>query len=390
MAKTTILQLLHSMSVGGAEVLAARLARQLSDRYRFVFACLDNVGELGEQLIGEGFPLTVLNRGDGIDWGCSRRLRKLLKDESVDLIHAHQYTPFCYGAMSRFPGLKCPMLFTEHGRFHPDYPRRKRMIFNRMFLRRDDRVVAVGEAVRQALINNEGISARRVEVIYNGIDLERFGGLDNDARRRTRQELGLDDDEFVAVIVGRLDYLKDHVTAVRTAERLAREGGRFRMLFVGEGPERPKIEQAIAERGLTEQVRLLGTRHDVPQIFNASDVCLLTSISEGIPLTLIEGMAAGLPVVSTDVGGVAEVVQDNETGLLASSGDDDALATLLNRLRNDTPQRQRMGQAGRDRAHDLFAEPMMHDRYCVHFEEMTSHSASKRQPARVAVPSETC
>jgi len=396
MPKPTVLELLHGLSVGGAEVLAARIARRMSDRFRFVFACLDHVGELGEALREEGFPLTVLDRRDGFDGRCTWRLRRLLRNERVDVIHAHQYTPFFYALTTRFLGTRVPILFTEHGRFHPDYPRKKRIVFNRALLRRRDRVVSVGEAVRQALINNEGIAGKRVQVIFNGIELQPFEEFGANDRRRIRNELALEESDFVAVLVGRLDYLKDHLTAVRAAERVVSERLNpqssipnpqsprpgFRLLFVGEGPERTKIEAEIAGRGLQDRVKLLGTRHDVPALLNAADVCLLTSISEGIPLTLIEGMAAGLPVLSTDVGGVAEIVVDEETGLLAPSGDDETIARQMLRLVNDPDLRSRLGENGRERAHELFSEQQMHDRYRQLFDEMTGspRQAATREP----------
>src|SRR5262245_8575852 len=92
----TICQLLHTLNVGGAEVLAARLARQLRDKYRFIFMCLDELGTLGQQLREEGFPVFVLERRPGVDWRCVPRLAKLLRRENVDLVQAHQYTPFFY------------------------------------------------------------------------------------------------------------------------------------------------------------------------------------------------------------------------------------------------------------------------------------------------------
>src|SRR5690606_31756099 len=104
---------------------------------------------------------------------------------------------------------------TEHGRFHPDRPNRKRMVFNRLMLRRRDRVIAVGQAVRNALIDNEGIPARRIGVIYNGIDLRPFQSPSPTARKATRAELGLPDESLVIIQVARLDALKDHVTAIR-------------------------------------------------------------------------------------------------------------------------------------------------------------------------------
>ncbi len=135
--------------------------------------------------------------------------------------------------------------------------------------------------------------------------------------------------------MARLDYLKDHSTAIRTIEEVAGRCPHARLILVGEGPEWGAIESLVRQRDLGGNVRLLGQRGDVPRLMAASDVVLLTSISEGIPLTLIEAMASGLPVVSTRVGGVAEVVADGQTGLLAPSGDAGAgRAHLLPRCRS--------------------------------------------------------
>ncbi len=367
----TVCQVLHSLEVGGAEVLAARLARRLSDRYRFVFACLDDLGPLGQELREEGFSVEVLERRPGLDPGCMRRLAKLWRREDVQLVHAHQYTPFFYAMAGRAWHGQPPIIFTEHGRWFPDHPRRKRILFNRIMLRRTDRVVGVGRAVRQALIDNEGIPAGRVEVIYNGVDVESFDrqALDREA---VRGELGLESDDLAIIQVARLDHLKDHATAIRTIQRVAERNENVRLILVGEGPELEKIESEIRDRGAEPFVRLLGLRHDVDRLLAAADLFLLTSISEGIPVTLIEAMMAGLPVVSTEVGGVAEVVQPDRTGLLAPSGDDAALADAILRLADDAPLRQQMGRHGRCRAEEVFSEQQMHAAYAACYEEMSS------------------
>jgi glycosyltransferase involved in cell wall biosynthesis len=345
-------------------VLAARLARQLNRDYRFLFVCLDELGSLGRELRDEGFPIAVLDRRPGVDWSCARRIAEIVRRERVDVLHAHQYTPFFYGAASRGLGSRPPILFTEHGRAHPDYPRRKRMVANRVLLRRRDRVAAVGEAVRQALIHNEGIAPGRVEVIYNGIPLERFETRPTGSERAAiRAEIGLEPEDLVLIQVARLDYLKDHATAIRTIERVAGRCPRARLVLVGDGPERGAIEDLVRQRAMGENVRLLGQRDDVPRLLAAADIVLLTSISEGIPLTLIEAMAAGRPVVSTRVGGVAEVVADGQTGLLAPAGDAAALAEHVLRLAVDPGRRDRLARSGRQRAGDLFSEGRMHEGY---------------------------
>ncbi len=357
-----VCQVLHTLCVGGAEVLAARLARGLRDRFRFVFACLDQMGTLGEELSREGFPVHVLGRKPGFDWRCSWRLARLLRREQVDLVHAHQYTPFFYGITARLLCRRPAVLFTEHGRHYPDYPRRKRMLVNRLLLGRRDGVVGVGEAVRQALINNEGIRPDRVSVVYNGIDLAAPAGGAPD-RAALRREIGVGADDLVLLQVARLDYLKDHATAIATLGHVVKRRPDARLVLVGEGPEEGKIREQVRRDGLEGHVRWLGLRKDVGRLLHAADVFLLTSISEGIPLTLIEAMAAGVPVVSTAVGGVDEVVEDGRTGLLAPSGDAAALAGHVLRLAADAELRGRMAECGRRRAREVFSEGRMHADY---------------------------
>jgi glycosyltransferase involved in cell wall biosynthesis len=367
--KPTIAQVLHGMAVGGAEVLAARLARRLDSQFRFVFFCLDHRGALGDQLSADHYPVHVLGRRAGIDYRCAFRLGRLLRAERVTILHAHQYTPFFYSLMARHVRRRPAILFTEHGRHFPDYRRRKRVFINRFLLRRGDRVVAVGEAVRQALIANEGIAAERVQVIYNGVHLDPFLDRDQD-RAAIRRELNVADETLLVLQVARLDYLKDHATAVRAFAEVVRVRPDACLLLVGEGPEAAKIREGIARLNLQRQVRLLGLRKDVPRLLAAADLVLLTSISEGIPLTVIEAMAAERPVVATTVGGVVEMVVDGETGLLAPAGDAPALARNILRLAEDPALARSLAKRGRARAMERFSEQQMLAAYEKLYEEM--------------------
>jgi glycosyltransferase involved in cell wall biosynthesis len=365
----TVLQVLHTLNVGGAEVLAARLARRLREQFRFVFACLDAEGSMAPELRAEGFPVEVLHRQAGFDWRCVRRLARVAHSYHAAVIQAHQYTPFFYSRAPGWLGRRAPVLFTEHGRHFPDLPSRKRMVFNRTFLRPCDRVVAVGEAVRQALVKNEGIAAERIDVIYNGVRLADFRS-ENHSRQHLRQALGIAADTPVAIQVARLDPLKDHATALRAAACIRRQLPQFKLLLVGEGPERAAIEQNISRLELHDTVQLLGLRTDVRELLAVADLFLLTSISEGIPVTLIEAMAAQLPVVSTDVGGTGEVVVPGVTGYLAPAGDDAALAARMLELLTHPDRASAMGRQGRTRAETEFSEHAMHTAYAQLLKQM--------------------
>src|SRR5204862_6374502 len=139
------------------------------------------------------------------------RLAQRLRQECVDVLHAHQYTPFFYGLAARLPGPRRPILFTEHGRHQPDFPRPKRMLANRLLLSRRDRVVGVGAAVRQALIANAGLPARRVDVLYNGLDVDAVAAAAD--RAAARRALGPGPGGCVLVHVARRGAREAHATA---------------------------------------------------------------------------------------------------------------------------------------------------------------------------------
>ncbi|MER3414810.1 MAG: glycosyltransferase [Gemmataceae bacterium] len=372
--KPVICQVLHALHVGGAEMLAARLARSLADEFRFVFVCLDELGLLGDELRRTGLPVYVLGRRPGWDWRCVWRLSRICRREGVHVLHAHQYTPFFYTLLARRLYRSAGVVFTEHGRHYPDYRRPMRVVFNRLLVEPRDRLIAVGQAVRRALVAHEGLSAARVRVIYNGIPFP--DDADTLDRLHMRRALACPENDCLVLQVARLDYLKDQQTALRAVALARARCPSLRMYLAGEGPEGTTLERTIERLGLRTTVTLLGLRRDVHRLYAASDLFFLSSISEGIPLTVLEAMAAGLPVVATRVGGVPELVEHGTTGLLAAPGDAEGLADHLVRLASDAELRRRLGAAGRARARKLFSEHRMLAGYRQTYREMLGGASS--------------
>ncbi len=367
--------------MAAAEVLAAGLARELSDRYRFVFACLDDeVGVLGEEFTERDVPVCVLHRQPGIDWKCSWRLARFLREHRVQIIHAHQYTPFFQSLVARLAHRWPPIVFTEHGRHFPDSRSAKRVAVNRALLRSDDRLIGVGESVRRALVDNEGLPESRTETIYNGVPLEKFLAVKGDAGLRlvVRAELGIAAHEFAIIQVARLNALKDHATAIRTLKRLRDDDVPAKLILVGNGEERSKLEQFFTEQKLTDAVVFLGARSDIPRLLTAADAFLLSSISEGIPLTLIEAMGAGIPIVSTDVGGIPEIIEHGVAGLLAPARDDQTLAAHLRSLWQNPAQRKQLAENGCRRAIEQFSLAHMHRQYVAVYEQLLGRTKSQQ------------
>lgn len=370
--RPVIAHVIHAMGVGGAEVLVDQMVRRLDSEYRCVVAVLDDIGLIGHRLRADGFIVEHLNRQPGIDRACAKRLCEFADRQGASILHAHQYTPFFQAMLSRGLTGSRPVLFTEHGRHFPDLPSRKRMAVNRMLLRRCDRLVGCGQAVRQALIDNEGLPDGRVEVVYNGVDLTELGQPSSGARKRIRSEFSLVDNDFVAIQVARLNALKDHQTALRAVHRLIEAMPNFKLLIAGDGEERGAIEATIHDLKLGNHVLLAGTRKDVADLLAASDMFLMTSISEGIPLTIIEAMAAGVPVVSTDVGGIPEMVTHEHSGLLTRAGDDQALAAAISRMQKDDALRENCIRNGLQVAQQKFSLDTMLNGYKQIYSEMLS------------------
>jgi len=360
MSERCILEVLHSLEYGGAEVLAVRLAQRFSIKYPVAIALIDGRGPLEKHLDTQRIRTCVIGRKPGLDWGCVFRLRRMLMERVPAVIIAHQYTPFFYCSVARSLVKHFPIIYVEHGRFYPDHKKLRRFLFNRFLLRKNDVIVAVGHAVKRALVEKEGFPARRVSVIYNGVDSRRFDSCfakRNDYRRL----LGAMPDDVIVAHVARFDPLKDHLTAVKAMQDLRHSA--IKLVLVGDGPTRTEVEATVRDMKLGDSVQVLGYREDIPEILMASDIFLLTSLNEGIPVTIIEAMMAGLPVVATEVGGVSEIVVNGETGLLVPPGNPDAIAKALRQLATDVDLRIRLGRAGRQRAEILFSEDRMFAEY---------------------------
>jgi glycosyltransferase involved in cell wall biosynthesis len=373
--RPVIAHVLHRLYFAGAEVLAAALARDLRERYRFVFICLDDTGPLGEQLKDEGYVVINLYRRPGVDLHVAHRMKQYAYQHDALLLHAHQYTPFFYAAMSRwFVGAlrgRPKILFTEHGRHYPDYRRAKRVLANRLLFRPHDRINAVGNHIRNLLVSNEGLAPERIDVIYNGIDPDQFAlSRDPAVRAVVRQELGLQPNQPVVMQVARFHPVKDHETGIRAMAHVAQRLPEAVLVLVGDGDERGACEALVRNLDIENNVKFLGVRTDVPRLMSAADVFMLSSLSEGISVTLLEAMAARLPIATTDVGGNPEVVAHNDSGLLSPRGDAQKLGEHLTRLLGDPALRQTMGAAGHVRLLAQFTQQQMHDGYAKVYDEM--------------------
>ena len=341
---------LHVMQVAGAEMLVAETIRRLGLRLDPLIICLDDIGRLGMELQKEGVPVLNMGRRAGMDLRVALKISRELKSRNVEIVHAHQYTPFFYAALAKLLNRnKIHLMFTEHGRHYPDIVSRKRELLNKYFFSYlANEIHGVCSFSAKALAENDGFPASRVEVIENGIDLAQYSFAYN--LQELRKRIGLDQQRRYILCVARFHPVKDHKTLITAFSHVAAKLPDVDLLLAGDGPLRREIEQQCIDLGLQSRVVFLGIRSDISELMNAVDIFTLTSVSEAASLTLLEAMASKLAVVITDVGGNPEIIRNGIDGLLAPRGDSYKLAELYITLLSDPDIRMRFAISAYERA----------------------------------------
>lgn len=339
-----IAHVLSSLQMGGQERVALDLAAaqvRLGHVAVAVSLAAPPHGALAEEFEARGVAIRSVPKGPSVRPGVVLRLARLLLDESIDVVHTHNPQPLLYGAAAGRLARRA-VVHTKHGA-NPDAGRR-------LWLRRfgghlAHAYVAVSEATAAVASKNRECPPERLVVIPNGIDLDAFAP-DEVARAEVRAELGIPEDAFVIGTVGRSSVEKDHALLVRAAGQVLGPG--VRMVIVGDGPE---MERVRAEaRRYEPWIVVPGARRDVSRVLAAFDLFALSSRTEGLPLALLEAMATGLAVVSTDVGGVGEVTQRGAVARLVPPGDEAALASALRELVGSPASVRELGERARARS----------------------------------------
>ncbi len=357
------LRVLHvaiSLNPGGAERLVVDLATRAPGGISATVCCLDGRGAWADDLEARGVRVFHLDRRPGFHPGIGRRIARLAAAERIDVLHAHQYTPFVYSVLARLARPRLRLVFTEHGRLADAPPSARRRLANGLLARAPGRFFAVSDELRRFL-ETEGFPPGRLEVLPNGIDPG--PRPDATARAAARRALGLPDDARVVGTAARLDPVKDLPRLVEAFDRVRADLPSARLVVLGDGPERAALEAARARTAAPDAVLLAGHRPDVRALLPGFDLYVNCSTYEGVSLTILEAMAAAVPVVATAVGGTPEVVVDGSTGRLVPARDTAALAGALAGVLADPAAAAALGEAGRARMVERFSFDAMMSMY---------------------------
>jgi glycosyltransferase involved in cell wall biosynthesis len=369
-----VLRVIARLNVGGPSLHVSYLTEGLATRgYRTTLAA----GSLSE---GEGnMAFVAAGRGIDVEWipdlqreispsrdvAVIRQLAGIIRRERPHVLHTHTAKA---GTAGRLAALVCGearppvVVHTFHGHmlkgeFDPVRERVYRRVERRL-AGVTDALVTVSPEVRDELVEIGVAPATRFAVVRLGIELsERVGGAKKGAALRA--ELGIPGERFAIGWVGRMTAVKQVGDVLRSVRKLRDRGCDAALVLVGDGPERDGLQRQARTLGLDEGVFFVGFQHDVGPWFHAFDTLLLPSRSEGTPVSAIESLAAGKPVVATRVGGVADVVHDGEDGFLVAFGDTDAATERLQLLADDPSLRRRMGRAGKERVRGRYRVPRL-------------------------------
>ena len=336
--------------LGGGERQVLGLLDRLHARGIQQRLVADPDGRLAALAVARGVPVTPLRIRNHLDLVAGRRLAGLLAREAYDIVHFHTARAH---AMAAFLGASSAARVVTR---RMDYALRGGWYTRRLYNREVQAVVAISEGVRSALVAS-GVDPTRIHLIPSGVDADAFRRTRAE-RDTARRHYGLGADVSALVMVGALEDRKGHAVALAALARC--RDPQLRLLCAGEGSRGAALAEQVRVSGLEGVVRFLGRIDDVAGLLAAADVMLMPSWQEGLGVAALEAMAAGLPVIASRVGGLAEAV-DDETGVLIAPGDTAALAAAITRLTADPALAERLGAAGAARVRARYTTVAMAD-----------------------------
>jgi glycosyltransferase involved in cell wall biosynthesis len=358
-----IVHCVDTLEIGGLEQMVWALARiQKEAGHQVSILCTYQRGALSETVDSQGIPVHHFDRLHCPVIQVLRRMRSTLAKLDPDVIHTHNSLTH-YLVMLAVAGRlkKSGRINTRHDMGLQGHANRKAYLYT-IAAKFTDQIVAVCGPAKTALHKAHGIDLKKIMAIPNGIDLSRFESVTQTFRSELRNSIGATGSTIIVVCVGRLVALKNHAALLRVlAPSLRRR--LFTLLIVGDGPEQKSLVALSESLEVTDTVRFLGARSDVPQILGASDVFAHPSVTEGYSMALVEAAAAGLPMVARDVGGNSEIVIDSTTGFLDTSADLSGLQRAVDLLVGDAELRRKMSASAREWARANGSLRQMFERY---------------------------
>jgi len=372
----TVLYLLHKFTFGGAERVVVNLLNHSSAKIRnFICSFYDYDKNFLNELSCSEDAVISLNKKEGNDLSIPFKIASFCKERNVDIIHSLGWATYAEGLLAaKLRSKKRRFIYAYRGKTMEDTVRipRRRITAQRFFSNYCDAILTNSKVSRNEYAREIGINPEKISVVYNGVDVDRFiSEIDSSDINETRKAFGIRDDDIVVGSVARFDPVKNLDGLVRTFSGLNEDAHeRCKLLLIGDGPELEKVQSLSRNLGLDEKVIFTGMRQDIPECLSVMNIYVQPSHFENVPNSILEAMAAGLPVIATDVGGIREVVVHKETGFLVEPDNERELVQSIDFLIRHPGKRREMGERGRKRVMSFFSIEKMVSEYEELYEQI--------------------
>jgi len=342
-----ITHVVENLNRGGLERMVLELIKlQHRQGHRCQVVCLFEGGTHAHELDELGIPVHACGKRRGLDLRALARARRMVRSHATDVLHTHNAVAH-YQAVLATCGLGVRRVInTRHGMGSNRRAGRREWLYRRA-LARTDAVVTVCQAACRDAIRRGIVPAAMANVVPNGIQVESFQPATAAARERLLRMLQLPVQTRVVGSVGRLNWAKDQAGLIRAFRQMHEQRSDTVLVLVGDGELRAELQQCAINEGVAADVRFLGDRNDVRELLQGFDLFVLSSLSEGYSMALLEACAVALPIVATTVGGNGEIVHDGSSGCLVPPGDPAALASAMLDLLQSPERALALGRAAR-------------------------------------------
>lgn len=354
--KINVIHLVEELTIGGLEkVLTAIVLNLKKKKYNVSVWCLREGGFFADKLIKEGIDVKILQISTSRNPLSIYKLYKLLKSHRFDIIHTHAYSAGTIGRISAFlAGI--PVIISHNHSVYDYY--NKYYHFVEWFLSHiTDRIICISNIVNRFANETQRINAKKLITIYNGID-----SVCSSAGKKVsslRKELGIPINHSVICTIAHMEEHKGLAYLLESASLLLESRSDICFLLVGEGTLKEELKELSVSLKIDKNVIFTGERSDIPEILSLIDIFVLPSIREGLPLTILEAMDCGKPIIATNVGGISEVVTDGVNGKLVPPKDPEALYSAMNGLLDDREMLEKMGNNGKRVCNESFNSKAM-------------------------------
>ena len=360
-----VLQLISSSGFYGAEAMVLHLSRTLRQKGHTVrlgvFVNRRNPNdELARRARELDFEVVTLPCGSRLNVSTVNRIRACVEQCGTEVIHSHGYKSNLYALAANLFSRRV-LVSTCHNWTGQTVALRAYGKFDRFNLRFFDRIMCVSEEVRSRLLQS-GVLNRKLDVILNGIPVSDFANTNSERKL----------DEPLIGMVGRLVEAKGFQLVLQRVPAILKQFPKARFILIGEGPQREEWARLVEKIGVEPSVSFAGAQKDMPRLYKSLTMFVLPSFNEGMPMSILEAMAAGVPVIATRVGSIPRVVHHEQTGLLVDKGDADGVQNAIERLIANPNFRIEMGNRGRTFVQENASVEQMADRYIAHYAELLS------------------